>query len=277
MRKPKEFSFTTAKDALQSPEPISITDLARELEVSENKVLLLLEEGYLSLLKKSDTPFLCQVGRPAPAAMRWLKQALSPLPLIPVIPVSYAKQLMGVKTTAGMKKLLLEHGIHVYIDLALGSMISIASFHKMFSLVYPWHERVRFDRQMFFNILTGIDLGSGEKFVRPAPFDVTLEEEIVRIAKLPQPQRALRAMDMYLAYKDAKSIAGLLKSINKTLTPTMIRVESIMRKWEQNRDYPPFKPSPSSSSSSSSRSSSAMSVATSKAGRSTKKPPSAAD
>jgi hypothetical protein len=267
MGRRKGFSFTTAKDALQSVDPISVTDLARELETTENKVLLLLEEGYLTLLKESATPFLCLVGRPAPAAMQWLKQALSPLPLVPIIPVSYAMEMLRVGSK-GMKRLLLEHGIQVYIDVAMGPMMTIMAFHQMFSLIYPWHERIRFDRQMFFSILAGIDLGGGEKFIRPIPFDVMLEEELARIGKLPEPQRALRAMDVYQAYLDAKSITSVIRKLNKT--PTQTRVDQIMGKWRRNRKRHYSLPSPSSSSS-------VISSATSSASRSTRNPPSAAD
>ena len=269
MKKKKEFSFTSAKDALQSTEPISVSDLSRELQVTEDKVLLLIQEGYLTLLKKHDTPFLCQVGRPAPAAMSWLKQALSPIPLVPVIPVSYVMQLLGIKTKA-MTTLILEHGIEIYIDLVLGQMMTILAFHRLFNSIYPWHERARFDRQMFFSILSGIDLGGGEKFIRPKPYDQTLEDELIRVSKLPHPERALRGMDIYQAYKDAKTIASVLKWINKT--PTQIRVDRIIRQWKHRKDkrY-------ASSSSSSSSNSSAISVATSKASRSTVNPPSAAD
>jgi len=292
----QQFSFKAAKAELESQEPISVADLAVELQTTEDKVFLLVKEGYLTPLKVSDHPFLYMVGKPKPAAMTWLRQALGPLPLIPIVPFYYVREMLGLSDWT-LKRLILEHNIPLYIDVAFGQTMTILAFHQLFNQLYPWTERVRFDRQMFLNILCGIDKGSGNTFVRPLPFDKVLEEELHRIARLPEPQRSLRGYDIYEAFRDAKSIADVLKATEKT--ELELRVDRIMRVWKRRQDkrnsgwrrWQDFideqakeaenerkkRHLPSSKSPSSSRRVSATSVATSSAGRSTKNPPSVAD
>lgn len=86
---------------------------------------------------------------------------------------------------------------------------------------------------MMLAILTGLDSGSGEHFVRPKPYDKAVEEELRRVASLPEEQMILRAMDIYEAYRDAKRIADAAK-----IRPSQIvkRVDKMMTKWKLKLD-----------------------------------------
>jgi hypothetical protein len=233
MAKTDRFSFTGAKQESQSQEPISLRELSLELKCSEDQTRLLAKHGWLTVIREHEMPQLFLVGKPKPAAMTWLRQTTGMIPMIPMIPVRHVAELLA---TRGVKTLLLEHGIQVYVDAALGELITVASFHRLFNLIYPWHLRSRYDRQMLLAVLTGIDAGSGSAFVKPKPYDQKLEDEIRRVARLPQPQRSIRGMEIYDAYKDAKTIASVVRTTVKT--PLQRRVERIMaiHKAKMDRD-----------------------------------------
>jgi len=226
----KDFSFVGAKEALWSGDGIPIVIMAEELGTTEETVEKLIQYGYLHIVRDHKLRQLRLVGRPKMAGMTWLRQAMGPLPMVPIVPLKYAAEMLDMKERP-LRKMILEHNIVLYIDPLLGEMMTIASFHRLFNVIYPWHERTRFDRQMFLNILCGIDSGSAEKFVRPLPYDQKLEQELRRISLLPQPERTLRAMEVYEAFRDAKKISDVVKVAKKT--PLQSRVERMMKGLKQ--------------------------------------------
>jgi len=227
------FEFSSAKSATQSTEGVPFEVLASDLGVDVSKIELLVSTGWLTLVRDHTIPALRLVGKPGRAGMDWLKNALAPIPLIPVVRLKHVMELLDVKPPA-MRRLIMDYAITVYIDPALGEMITIASFHHLFHSLYPWHERSRFDRQMMLSILFGFDKGDGEVFVRPMSYSQRLEEELARIATLPEPERSIRSMDVYEAYRDASTIASVVRKVVKT--PVALRVQRMMQNMKARMD-----------------------------------------
>jgi hypothetical protein len=259
--KMSDFSFNAAKANTQSDDPISIKDLAKELGVTEERIYGLVNNGYLKTIR------LGVVGRPKEAGLVWLRQALGPVPFIPIIPVRYVGEMLGLtdkgrkKKARQLKELILDHNIVVYIDPVLGEMMTISGFHRLFNSLFPWHLRSRFDRGMFFCLLSGLDAGDGVRFVAPRPYSEALEAELARVAKLREPLKSIRSMEIFEAYRDAKTLASIINKAVKT--PVQERVENIMRSMKRRMDRQYERQSSNSSSTSS---------ATSTAGRSTVNP-----
>lgn len=220
------FGFTAAKEQTQSDNAISIIDLAKEMETTEETVRLLIDHGWLHLISPGT------VGKPAPGALIWLKQAIGPIPMIPMVPVRHLKELLDT-TPQAIKRIILDQNIPLYLDPVLGELISVAGFHRLFNRLYPWHERRRFDRQMMFAILTDIDPGAAYPFYRPLAYDKMLEVEMARIAKLKEPMRSLRAQELYDAFRDAKTVASIVRKVCKT--DLQRRVEKILE-FQQRKE-----------------------------------------
>src|ERR1700735_2961632 len=95
-------------------EPVSIEDMAADLCVDLDKIRLLIQHGWLKVVREHTIPALYLVGNPPPAAKMWLKQTLGPLPLIPFLPTRYARDLLEMKESA-FRRLILDHGILVHL------------------------------------------------------------------------------------------------------------------------------------------------------------------
>lgn len=136
-------------------------------------------------------------------------------PFIPIVILDHAAKALGTDT-GHLRNLMRDHRMPIYSDAILGSLMTVADFYKILHIVHPAYEKHRFDRQMFFQILSGLHSGEWADPSRPMAYDQRLEMELAKVAKLPQPERAMRSMEIWEAYRDAwRLIKDVRESVGK--------------------------------------------------------------
>ena len=236
IHKRTEFRFQSAKDETSSGDkPITVRELAVELGVLPERILALMAESYLTVLKEKMPREETVIRKPRSAGLEWLRSALGPVPFVPVIKLDHACKALGLRPY-DMRRLVMEYNVHLHIDPALGELMTVAGFYAIVNNAYPQYEWHRFDRQMFFAVLSGLASGEPADPNRPMGFDERLEMELARILKLPLAQRDLRTMDVYSAWRDAKTLAGLLTKVLRKESPVALRVNAIMHDWKRTHN-----------------------------------------
>jgi hypothetical protein len=189
---------------------VSVKDLAKELGVSDPEQLRpLIDHQYLRILELHDYLPDCLVGRPEPAALAWLRGALQPLALRPFLTIGQTADLMH-SDEASLRLLCVSYDIQLYIDPVFGEMLTIRQFHKLWNKLRDTRDGARFDRQAMITLLrTAVNQSNA---FRPSPLNYSkrLEIELIRIAKLDEPNRTMRAVAFWEAYRDAKNIRACL-------------------------------------------------------------------
>ena len=207
----------------QGNDPVTPTQLAAELGVEPIRLLPLIEHGYLKVHQVS--PVL--VIRPLPAAMEWLSMMFRPLPMRPVLPTHMAAEMFGMDEI-GFRQLCVAYNIHLYSDPAFGEHISVVGFHAFYRALHHFREPSRFDRAGLLNILWSA-LPSKNRAPRHLPFDKRLDEEIRRIALLPEPLRTEQAVLLWEAYSDAVAVSDAVAQ-TEGVEPTEIRCMDRVKK-----------------------------------------------
>jgi len=190
-------SIPLLRDILPGPHPrppISLSLLAKELNVPVCRLIPLVEQGYLRAIDATT------VEAPTQAGLVWLRGWFQPL---------QAKPLFSARDIAGMLEieentipaLLAAHDVPVMHDPALGMVMSLWAARRLMMEVLS--QGPRFDRQALLWFLVG-----DPKKACP-DFDQRLEDEIQRIAQLEEPTRSIRREALLDAWRDAKAVAGI--------------------------------------------------------------------
>jgi len=196
---------------------VSVLDLANELGVTDvERLRPLIEYHYLRILEAHEYLADCLVGRPEPDALRWLKGMLEPLTMRPFLTVEQAAELMQCNVNE-LRLLCVTHNFQLYADPAFGELISIYQFHRLFDRLRETHDGIRFDRQSMLLMLRNVmPQRQGFRYrQKPLSYSKRLELEIIRIGKLPEPDRTLRAVALWESYCDARNIRDCLQRYYK--------------------------------------------------------------
>lgn len=205
-------------------ETISLSDLAAELAVEPERLKPLLDHDYLTVSGPA------HVLKPPPAAMVWLRTMFTPIPMRPFLPSQMAADLTGCHL-ADLRRLCLLYNIPLQDDPVFGELMSVSAFHRFFESLHHFREPSRFDRMA----LLGMLMQAVPEYLRAPktmPFSKRLEKEIIRISRLKEPERTERAMDLWEAYSDAKTVASSIAAAEEVDAPElngMERLEGVIR------------------------------------------------
>lgn len=184
------------RDILPAPDrqpPISLSLLAKELNVPVEKIIPLVEHGYL----RSIDPMT--VEAPSPSALLWLRSWFQPAMAKPLFSLRDLADLLEIRENSVLS-LLAAHDVPTVVDPALGPVVSLWGARK--AILECLSDGPRFDRQALVWFLCGrLD-------PRP-PFSEVVEAEIQRIAKLDEPMRSIRREQFLAQWADAEAVAGV--------------------------------------------------------------------
>ena len=185
------------RDILPGPDPrppMPLALLAKELNVPISKLLPLVEQGYLRTIDSQT------VEAPPPAGLLWLRQWFQPVQAKPLFSQSDIAALLEVEESA-IPSLLAAHDIPTCHDPALGLTVSLWGARRL--LLEVLSTGARFDRQALLWFLVGDPASTCP------PFDQRVEDEIQRVAKLPEPARSIRREALLEQWADAKAVVGI--------------------------------------------------------------------
>lgn len=190
---------------MASAEPISLKQLAAELNTRSSRLLPLIEHGYL---KPVPSPNLKEVlvEKPPPGAIVWLRNMLLPLKRKPLIPLKNAAEIMEMPPPI-FRRYLLHYNLQAHMDPVFGELVSLQTIYDLKASIIASRDELRVDAQQIFVALVKV---AGIR-LKPFPYIKRLDDEIVRISKLEQPLRALRAAALIEAWKSADSVAACIK------------------------------------------------------------------
>lgn len=200
----------TAQEALtrNTDGGISLGDLAELIEVPIERFRPLVEQGYLRVLTAN--PFFERtiVARPGQRATGWLRNMFQPLKMRPFIPLREAGKLWGITEREALK--YCRHGnIPVQSDPVFGNLITFGSLKSLARARAKYHKPKRFDRAAVLRYyLSEI---KGVRWKEPPPYSQRLDDEIHRIARLKEPIRTIRSVELLMAFRDARTVTDCFR------------------------------------------------------------------
>lgn len=185
------------RDILPGPErrpPMSLALLAKELNVPVSRLMPLVEMGYLRAIDSQT------VESPLPAGLLWLRGWFQPPQAKPLFSAKDIATLLGIEEEA-VPALAAAYDVPVGHDPALGVTFSVWAARRLIMGVLG--TGVRFDRQAMLHFLIGDPAKACPRF------EQSLENEIQRVAELPEPARSIRRENLLAHWKDAKAVSGV--------------------------------------------------------------------
>ena len=177
---------------------ITIQALADRLSATPGKIHALISSGYLRSLSKTE------VALPPASVMDWLKGMVAPIEMRPLITMGELGDLASM-TIDDVRKLCVSYSIPISVDPCFGDMVSLSGALAFFKNLSIYSESAHFDRAHLLLWMMGI--GKDKLNKSPIPYDQRLEMEIARIAKLREPERTMRAVELLGRFTDAQTLA----------------------------------------------------------------------
>jgi hypothetical protein len=197
------------KSPIPQSDQIPIWQLAQELDIDPERAYSLIENGYLRVIQPEPMKDAI-VARPAPAAMEWLRQMFLPLRMRPMIPTEMVALFLEMNPS-DVRALCLDHNVHFIDDPVFGELLSITAFHHLHALLYRMRDPMRFDRQSLLSMLVHIQkIKAPDSVKNHYIFSTKIEQEIKRIADLPEPERTFHATELLQCYDDAAKTADMM-------------------------------------------------------------------
>jgi hypothetical protein len=167
-----------------------------------------------------------RVDLPPRAAMEWLRQMFLPLPQRPLFKIKEVC-LMAEVALPLLRQIMLAYAIPIHRDPALGELISPESFIRLLDGLHGYREPNRFDRAM---LIEWMQAAQPESRVRAhLPYSRLLDLEIERIAKLEEPERTVRATELWERYKDARRVSDCLRQVKSDVKQVGLRLQRVVR------------------------------------------------
>jgi hypothetical protein len=166
------------------------------------------------------------VVKPAPAVIEWFRHMLAPLRRKPFIPIDYGAKLIRM-TTPLLKEYMVHYNIPWKVDPVFGELVTFYDIQKVYNFLYEGRTAVRTDPQRLLQLIV---LTMGNELYT-LEYSQRLSAEISRIAKLAEPLRTQKATHLYLAWKDATSVAQCLEAYRtKPGTEARVSVRTVTSK-----------------------------------------------
>lgn len=221
------------------------------LRVGVEKIPLLIKLGYLHYHEGDES----KVDLPTRTSIRWLRLMLLPLPNRPLFTlqeVAKMSEIVPLRSGGGwqgegvklIRKLCATYAIPIYADEQFGELMTPDSFIRLLDALFGYREPMRFDRAALVEWMRG--LKTGRRLRYNLPYSKLLEGEIRRIVALNEPERTVRAVALWEAYRDAKMvsncIAGYKKSVKREMKAAERKLNLLMRGITGQEIVPPSFP-----------------------------------
>lgn len=200
-----------------SPPSMSIGSLARALNVMTAELLPFISAGYIRLTPPHQSISSHSTIQAIPeSAVSWMRSWFLPV---------YAKGLFSIDNMADLLNILprevlplaAAHEVPVMRDAGVGFVFSTWGARTLLLRSIRGRDCPRFDRQA---ALWSILAEDPEKAATPPPFSERLEKELERVAKLEEPARSLRSVQLITAMEDAYKIATSIRGAKIESAPT---------------------------------------------------------
>lgn len=198
-------------------EQINLNQLAKELGVAVDRIQPLIDHGYLRVMHLSSDPATTIVARPLPGGMDWLRTMFMPLTKRPYLPVADVAAILGI-TERELRFICVTDNIQLSDDPVFGELLSASGFVSLKRGLVAKEDAIRFDRQTILLILAKLKriTTKGEYYRTPGEYRYSqrIENEIRRVSRLPEPQRTLRATELWAAFNEADTVTECLSDGN---------------------------------------------------------------
>jgi hypothetical protein len=219
--------FQPIPESLHQPHPraVSLHELAARLEVPTARLLPLIKHGYIRVICP-DPP---TVYEPPPAAIEWLKSALTPLAMRPFLGIEEVAEMEDVPASE-IRRIALAYDVPLQVDPVFGEVFSLSGFRRLHNSLHYQREPSRFDRLAWLTVLLRTVDPKLESLEAPN-FSKRLEGEVRRIAQLEEPHRTEQALRLWEQMTQAKKVADSIakaKGLGVPAIKGMQRVERLV-------------------------------------------------
>jgi hypothetical protein len=209
---------------------VSVAEMATMLRVEADRVPLLVKLGYLRYHEGDES----KIALPKRTSIRWLRLMLLPLPNRPLFTlqeVAKMSEIIPARKGGGwqgegiklIRKLCATYAIPIYADEQFGELMSPDSFIQLLDALFGYREPMRFDRTALVEWMRG--LKTNRRLRYNLPYSKLLESEIGRIVRLNDPERTMRAVALWEAYRDAKLVSTCIAKYKSSVKHEMKVVE----------------------------------------------------
>lgn len=194
---------------------ISLGNLAQLIDAPVERLRPLVEQRYLRVLSPDPEFDRTIIARPGQRATEWLRNMFQPLQMRPLIPLKEAGKLWDINEREVLKYCQVGK-IPVHSDPVFGNLITFNALKSLARARAKYHKPKRFDRAALLRYyLSEIE---GVRWKEPPPYSQSLEEEIERIARLKEPVRTIRSVELLLAFRDARRVTEYLRGPGQAST-----------------------------------------------------------
>jgi hypothetical protein len=202
------------------------------------RVHLLVKMGYLRYHNEDEE----KITLPSPSALRWLHAMLLPPPERPLFTVDEVAKITN-SSSEFIRKLCATYAIPIHADESWGELISPDSFIRLLDSLFGYRTPMRFDRAALVEWMRGMRRDRQLRY--NLAYSQLINTEITRIVRLPEPERTMRAVAFWEAYRDAKMISNCMGEYYATVKAEMGRVEKRVNRMMRevtstNLQVPPF-------------------------------------
>jgi hypothetical protein len=207
---------------------ISIGNLAQFIEAPVERLRPLVEHNYLRVLMANSEFEQTLVLRPGKRATEWLRNMFQPLKMRPFVPLKEAGKLWGITERKALKYCKLGK-IPVQSDPVFGNLISFGALKSLARARGRYYKPKAFGRAALLRYyLSEIE---GVRWKEPPPYSQELEDEIHRIARLKEPWRTVRSVELLLEFRDAKAVTDCWRrqgKVSAEVPAELLKTESLV-------------------------------------------------
>jgi len=224
------------KGLVPAPDQITVAQIAADLGVETDRIQPLIDRGYLRVMIAGETLETTIVARPLPAAMAWLSTMFVPLRMRPMLPAGEVATFLQL-SAAAFRSYAIHYNIPVYDDPVFGELITLASLYAFQQALYDERSVTRYDRQTMLAMMCKKNPVLGR--TKYTAYSKKIEAEIMRISHMEEPDRTMRAVAFWTAYRDAETVYKCLEDYEGTvreLTPWDLRQKkkvALLLKWTE--------------------------------------------
>lgn len=220
------------KSPVPSSELISISALSRELLCKPDRIQALIDNDYIRVMRPGFTPDSTIVARPEKAALNWLRTMLAPIEMRPFLPTFYVARALRMQIST-LRAFYIHFNLPMSNDPVFGEVVSPKSVTILIQKIADDGKVKRFDRQAFVDFFIS---AYTKNPIKLRNYSVIIEREIVRICKMREPDRSIRAANFMAAYKDARTLAVTMDGYAQRMrAPTLDRrIENLRKAIEED-------------------------------------------
>lgn len=175
---------------------VTVRQLARTLGVTIDQIRALADTGYIRVSERNIRPEKTRIARSKDGSAHW-----------PIIRLRDVADRPPKTSMDRLRRLCRLYDIPINKDSCLGECLTPHNLHRLLTCQQSIHNPRYGDRISMLLWLCGLDTPDP----RQSPmFDVVMEREARRVAKLPEPARTDAALLLLGRYRDAVEIADAL-------------------------------------------------------------------